>query len=425
MYYDFPIVNLWRRIGQNDMGRKWILAVKKIFSAEPKENNCEKPKKKCGKSKDSASSSLNQSLTNAEKGQTKQTRSIAMATAVAAEAAVVAARAAAEVVRLTTSFKFHDGRSREQVAAIKIQAAFRGYLARRWSGALRGLFRLRLLSNSIAVKRQTTNTLHYMQTLARVQSQVRERRLKLSEENQALHKQRQLKREKELEQLKQQMGEDWVDSPQSKEQLEAKLLKRQEAALRRERSLAYAYSHQWRSKSTRSNNATFIDPANQQWSWSWLDRWMAARPWEGSRGNTRKDYFSDRSSMKSNGSKWNINSCKPSRLLNRTVPSNCSSGTSNDDLLAFQSVQRRRRHSIGGSFSIRCEDSLAGLPTRTTSRFHAPPTGNTKVKAGSLMWKQQKSFPGAGVNKKPNPSSATARRFSTSPKVSSYATGMW
>ncbi|KAL1824511.1 hypothetical protein ACET3Z_011289 [Daucus carota] len=41
-----------------------------------------------------------------------------------------------------------------------------------------------------------------------------------------------------------QTGEDWNDSAQSKEQVDANLQHRQEAAIRRERALAYAYSHQ-------------------------------------------------------------------------------------------------------------------------------------------------------------------------------------
>ena len=39
------------------------------------------------------------------------------------------------------------------------------------------------------------------------------------------------------------MGEQWDDSTQSKEQIEAILISRQEAAVRRERALAYAFSH--------------------------------------------------------------------------------------------------------------------------------------------------------------------------------------
>ena len=66
-------------------------------------------------------------LAEAEDEQNKHAYSVAIATAVAAEAAVAAAQAAAEVVRLTTVGHYH-GKSKEDIAAIKIQTAFRGYL---------------------------------------------------------------------------------------------------------------------------------------------------------------------------------------------------------------------------------------------------------------------------------------------------------
>lgn len=44
--------------------------------------------------------------------------------------------------------------------------------------------------------------------------------------------------------LVQQMGEEWDDSMQSKQQIEANLINKQEASIRRERALAYAYTHQ-------------------------------------------------------------------------------------------------------------------------------------------------------------------------------------
>jgi len=47
-----------------------------------------------------------------------------------------------------------------------------------------------------------------------------------------------------VQMLLQQVGEEWDDSLQSKEQIEAKLLHKQEAAFRRERTLAYSFSHQ-------------------------------------------------------------------------------------------------------------------------------------------------------------------------------------
>lgn len=66
-------------------------------------------------------------LTEVENEQTRHTYSVAVATAAAAEAAVAAAEAASEVVRLTKVTQF-AGKSKEEVAAIKIQTAFRGYL---------------------------------------------------------------------------------------------------------------------------------------------------------------------------------------------------------------------------------------------------------------------------------------------------------
>lgn len=58
----------------------------------------------------------------------KQAIAVAAATAAAAEAAVAAAKAAADVVRFNSSNGI--GRIREQWAAVKIQAAFRGSLVR-------------------------------------------------------------------------------------------------------------------------------------------------------------------------------------------------------------------------------------------------------------------------------------------------------
>lgn len=62
-----------------------------------------------------------------ENEQRNHAYSVALASAVAAEAAAVAAQAAAQVARLTASSRF-AGRSREEIAAIKIQTAFRGYM---------------------------------------------------------------------------------------------------------------------------------------------------------------------------------------------------------------------------------------------------------------------------------------------------------
>ncbi|KAL6517338.1 hypothetical protein OROMI_033039 [Orobanche minor] len=252
------------------MGRKgnWFSSVKKALSPDSSEKKAQKSnkseKKWFGKEKPSVSGSPNLEtievshvprplppledvkLADVENEQATHAYEVAVATAAAA---VVAAQAAAEVaVRLTTVSPF-AGKSTEEIAVIKIQTVFRGYLfygtARRALRALRGLVRLKSLVDGPTVQRQTSNTLKCMQTLSRVQSQIQSRRLRMLEENRALQRQLLQNRAKELESLGScYMGEEWDDSLQSKEKIEANLLHKYEAAMRRERALAYSYTHQ-------------------------------------------------------------------------------------------------------------------------------------------------------------------------------------
>lgn len=74
--------------------------------------------------------------------------------------------------------------------------------ARRRLRTLAGLVRLRRVLDGNAVKSQTVNTLQCMQTLARVQTQIRSRRIRMTQENQALQMHLQRKRERELNKVK-------------------------------------------------------------------------------------------------------------------------------------------------------------------------------------------------------------------------------
>lgn len=371
-----------------------------------------------------------------------------------ANSSTAAAQPTAQPVELNTSTKSTD-KSREEGAAIKIQTAFRGYLARRALRALRGLVRLKSLIHGNAVKRQATTTLRCMQTLTRVQSQIHSRRLRMIEENQALQRQLLLKRERELENLR--MSEDWDDSTQSKEQIEAGLLSKQEASIRRERSLAYAFSHQWKN-SSKSVNPTFMDPNNPHWGWSWLERWMAARPWESRSSTTDRELYCDRASMKSsNGGEiikayarreTSLNGTvaalpqKSTRPLGRQSPvtprSKAFAGASkiksaspksnwaplDDDTRSMISTQseRPRRHSIAG-LSVRDDESLASSPSipsymaptrsaRAKTRTPSPSTDSkidTTTEKGSVgSVKKKLSFPN---------SPAAVRRHSGPPRV--------
>ncbi|XP_074267630.1 uncharacterized protein LOC141591089 [Silene latifolia] len=98
------------------------------------------------------------------------------ATTKAAEAVVSAAQTAVEVVRLSIAGRFADN-SKEEMAAIKIQTAYRGYLARRRLRAIRGLMMLKSVMKIHAVKLQGSNTRRSMQRLAGMQSLFCEGRL--------------------------------------------------------------------------------------------------------------------------------------------------------------------------------------------------------------------------------------------------------
>ncbi|KAL1559120.1 iq-domain [Salvia divinorum] len=111
-------------------------------------------------------------IASSNKEQTNHAIAVAAATAVAADAAVAAAQAAVAVVRLTS-----QGRGgREIFAAIKIQAVFRGFLARKALRALRGLVKLQALVRGYLVRKRAAATLHSMEALIRAQVLVQARR---------------------------------------------------------------------------------------------------------------------------------------------------------------------------------------------------------------------------------------------------------
>nr|CAD1819812.1 unnamed protein product [Ananas comosus var. bracteatus] len=108
------------------------------------------------------------------------------AVAAAADAAAAAAQAAAAVICLTANAAAAASRRRgssavEEAAAVRIQSAFRSYLARKALCALRGLVKLQALVRGHLVRRQAAAALRCMEALAAVQARARAQRIQMLE----------------------------------------------------------------------------------------------------------------------------------------------------------------------------------------------------------------------------------------------------
>ncbi|KAF3578116.1 hypothetical protein DY000_02028628 [Brassica cretica] len=151
----------------------------------------------------------------------------------------------------------------QHASATKIQAAFRAYMARRSFRALKGLVRLQGVVRGHSVKRQTINAMKYMQQLVRVQSQIQSRRIKTLEN----------KAQAERDEAKWAAASDagngnWDDSVLTKEERDARSQRKTDAVIKRERSMAYAYSHKLWKNSPKSAASSGGLPL---W-WNWMDR---------------------------------------------------------------------------------------------------------------------------------------------------------
>ncbi|MFS7988809.1 putative IQ motif, EF-hand binding protein [Helianthus anomalus] len=181
--------------------------------------------------------------------------------------------------RAETSYRKEPTLRHHHRSATIIQAAYRGYMARRSFRALKGLVRLQGVVRGQHVKRQTVNAMKHMQLLVRVQTQIQSRRIQMLE-NQALEQQNN-KNDKGVESslgkwnFSNPEGEEhWDDSLLTKEEREARLQRKMEAMIKRERAMAYAYSHQlWKATPKSAQNAlTDIRSGGYPWWWNWLER---------------------------------------------------------------------------------------------------------------------------------------------------------
>ncbi|XP_054776758.1 protein IQ-DOMAIN 9-like isoform X1 [Prosopis cineraria] len=176
------------------------------------------------------------------------------------------------------------GVSVETIAATKIQTAYRAYKARKSLRRLKGFAKLKIMTLRHSVKKQAETTLTYLHEWSKVQSEIRARRICMVTEDRIRRKK--LESQQKLEAELHDLEVEWCGGPETMEEILARIHYREEAAVKRERALAYAFSHQWRSNSTQNQGLGNYELNKANWGWSWKDRWIAARPWESRVGNT-------------------------------------------------------------------------------------------------------------------------------------------
>ncbi|OEL21178.1 Protein IQ-DOMAIN 14 [Dichanthelium oligosanthes] len=187
---------------------------------------------------------------------------------------------------------------RARAAAVAIQAAFRGYMAspfhflvcrshasprsnlicvvRQWwwlqarrnYRSLRGLIRLQGVMRGASVRRQTAQTMRCMQTLVRVQAQVRASRVEAMERRNRQHHGAML-RDGGRWRTGSQDGGMWDDSRLTPEEADARTKRKVEAVIKRERALAYAYSHQLLKATPMAAHAILADLQSGRSPWWW------------------------------------------------------------------------------------------------------------------------------------------------------------
>ncbi|RCV28547.1 hypothetical protein SETIT_5G413100v2 [Setaria italica] len=157
---------------------------------------------------------------------------------------------------------------RARAAAVAIQAAFRGYMARRNYRSLRGLIRLQGVMRGASVRRQTAQAMRCMQTLVRVQAQVRASRVDAMERRNRQHHGAML-RDGGRWRAGSQDGGIWDDSRLTREEADARTKRKVEAVIKRERALAYAYSHQLLKATPMAAHAILADLQSGRSPWWW------------------------------------------------------------------------------------------------------------------------------------------------------------
>lgn len=177
-----------------------------------------------------------------------------------------------------TSHPGLNGKPIEEIAAIRIQTAFRGLKARKHTRRLKGVVRFKVLSERHSVMKQASTALSHIHSWSKIQAEIRSRRQCMVTDGRI--KQKKLENDLKLEAKLHELEVDWCGGSETMEEILGRIQQREEAAVKRERAMAYAFSHQWRASTNSEHGKGAYELGQGNWGWSWRERWIAARPWE-------------------------------------------------------------------------------------------------------------------------------------------------
>ncbi|XP_028111802.1 protein IQ-DOMAIN 1 isoform X1 [Camellia sinensis] len=160
---------------------------------------------------------------------------------------------------------------RREDAALVIQSAFRGFLARRRNGAIETVDgKLGVLGGGESPSKESLGTSIEVQTGNSMEV------FSIPEETMTVHHRFQQQKARTPVLKLKLLQEDWDDSTVSSNISKMRMQNRLEATTRRERALAYAFSQQLRICSKKKQNRS-DGTTEPNMGWSWLERWMATR----------------------------------------------------------------------------------------------------------------------------------------------------
>ncbi|XP_019440460.1 PREDICTED: protein IQ-DOMAIN 14-like [Lupinus angustifolius] len=249
-------------MGKKGGSSSWLSAVKRVFRSPTKDTNSNKKSSTRREVNDQEQQQEQEQDKKRDKGRwffRKPTNHETMSTK----------QTLTKVVESEASTIIEQVPRLKHEAAIVIQTAFRGYLARRALGALKGLVKLQALVRGHNVRKQAKMTLRCMQALVRVQARLLDQqRTRFSHQVSSgastfsdtnVQYLQDISDRKSLTREGSSNASDWDEHPHTVEEIKTMLQKRKEAAMNRNKSSSQAFPQQgttkaWENKGRVSSN---------------------------------------------------------------------------------------------------------------------------------------------------------------------------